>query len=709
MGEISTMAKQKSPVLSIGLIVKDEIRTIERCLRALSPLRKAIACELVIADTGSSDGTREIAAEYADILFDFEWINDFSAARNAVIDRCSGTWCLMVDADEILDENIEDLYTFLKGDSQRKFEIVNIIVRNYNSREMKENDCTDFEALRLFRLNRGFRYKGSIHEAIPLSKENVSGRLPSVILHHDGYAQRTQEEKKHHKEKCDRNQQLLEQKLADGGENDPILYVQLIESTHDMKSRKHYCELGYRYLQSKKDKTLNTAEKTLTCRIIACWFLWQEERVFPLLQSVLSQIDTHFLYLCDISFFASRYYEGKKEYEKALFYCRQYEKAIQMYDMGEYEASSFIISSSSCIYLKERLGQQLLLARCLFETGEEKSVKKHLQNLPLSSLFQYEHLFQYYICLLLTMGAAPWVPEQAAVLFAALDMCEEENSKKSAYDLVIQLLTNELAKGTEMDSLRIFETAMGEVRLSVQIMRATEAVQIQTLIEQVEDWQKLSPLAAYHALECRCPLPDSFYEQGIDNLQKMSIFFAMQSNTADILLSWAGALQGEKSLLQVRFVLDYCALVLQKEGHTTDEWNALCRLFVRMADLLSTRMYHPDFLQTKSEWGVLPSVQQFALLLLSGKKALEENEELTFVKLLQEGVRAVPQMKHFIMHLSDKKNRLAAFPAAEMVELAAQVKVLLAQFAPQDPSVRQLKEGEAYKKVAPLVESKYTV
>ena len=57
------------PLLSIGMIVKNEERCLEKCLKALKPLREAIPCELVIADTGSTDKTREIAAKYADILF----------------------------------------------------------------------------------------------------------------------------------------------------------------------------------------------------------------------------------------------------------------------------------------------------------------------------------------------------------------------------------------------------------------------------------------------------------------------------------------------------------------------------------------------------------------------------------------------------------------------------------------------------------------
>ena len=40
--------------------------------------------EIVIVDTGSVDATKQIAFEYTDKVYDFEWINDFAAAKNAV-------------------------------------------------------------------------------------------------------------------------------------------------------------------------------------------------------------------------------------------------------------------------------------------------------------------------------------------------------------------------------------------------------------------------------------------------------------------------------------------------------------------------------------------------------------------------------------------------------------------------------------------------
>lgn len=58
--------------------------------------------EIVIVDTGSSDATKEIAARYTDRIYDFEWIDDFSAARNYAFEQATGDYLLWLDADDVL-------------------------------------------------------------------------------------------------------------------------------------------------------------------------------------------------------------------------------------------------------------------------------------------------------------------------------------------------------------------------------------------------------------------------------------------------------------------------------------------------------------------------------------------------------------------------------------------------------------------------------
>jgi len=65
-------------MLSVCLITKNE----EHCIgNALSSI-KAIADEIIVVDTGSTDRTADIAREFGAAVYNFMWINDFSAARN---------------------------------------------------------------------------------------------------------------------------------------------------------------------------------------------------------------------------------------------------------------------------------------------------------------------------------------------------------------------------------------------------------------------------------------------------------------------------------------------------------------------------------------------------------------------------------------------------------------------------------------------------
>jgi O-antigen biosynthesis protein len=60
--------------------------------------------EIIVVDTGSSDRTKEIAAEHGARVFDFPWCDNFAAARNEAIRHASGQWIFWLDADEYLDE-----------------------------------------------------------------------------------------------------------------------------------------------------------------------------------------------------------------------------------------------------------------------------------------------------------------------------------------------------------------------------------------------------------------------------------------------------------------------------------------------------------------------------------------------------------------------------------------------------------------------------
>ena len=84
--------------VSLVMIVKNEESTLERCLESV----KNIVDEIVIVDTGSVDNTKEIAQRFNAKIYDFEWCNDFSAARNYALSKATGEIRLVLDADEYI-------------------------------------------------------------------------------------------------------------------------------------------------------------------------------------------------------------------------------------------------------------------------------------------------------------------------------------------------------------------------------------------------------------------------------------------------------------------------------------------------------------------------------------------------------------------------------------------------------------------------------
>lgn len=83
------------------MIVKSEEHNLGECLRSVTDL----VDEIVVADTGSTDKTKEIARQFGAKVIDFPWIDHFAAARNAALQHATGHWRFWMDADDRLDED----------------------------------------------------------------------------------------------------------------------------------------------------------------------------------------------------------------------------------------------------------------------------------------------------------------------------------------------------------------------------------------------------------------------------------------------------------------------------------------------------------------------------------------------------------------------------------------------------------------------------
>lgn len=195
---------QEKTTLSACLIVKNEEKLLPECLDSL----RAIVDEIVVADTGSSDQSVEIARKGGARVFTHPWSDDFSAARNAALEQARGDWILTIDADERLEW--KDAASFKKPLREKgKWGFILTLVNVFEERS------SEVLLLRLFRNHPEIRYTGLVHERVDPSLAEVSGDFEKAVgrhparIFHQGYLV----ERRREKEKDDRDIRLLKKQI----------------------------------------------------------------------------------------------------------------------------------------------------------------------------------------------------------------------------------------------------------------------------------------------------------------------------------------------------------------------------------------------------------------------------------------------------------------------------------------------------------------
>ena len=106
--------------LSLCMIIKDEELVLDRCLNSICD----IVDEIIIVDTGSSYNSKEIAKRYTDNIYDYNWNDDFSEARNFSFEKATKDYILWLDADEILENENKDKLLHLKQSLSSDIDVV---------------------------------------------------------------------------------------------------------------------------------------------------------------------------------------------------------------------------------------------------------------------------------------------------------------------------------------------------------------------------------------------------------------------------------------------------------------------------------------------------------------------------------------------------------------------------------------------------------
>lgn len=204
--------------ISVCIITKNEASNLEKCLQALQPY----PFEIVVVDTGSTDNSKEIAAKYTDKLYDFEWIDDFSAARNFAADHASHNIIFPVDTDEFLVRlDLEELQTLIEENPKA----VGTVKRLDYFETDGEKHCQICMIDRIYH-RRYYHYDKPIHEVLtPMIRIPYASYTAPIEIDHVGYLGSG----KLLQEKAMRDMELLLKEVAQNPQ-EPYNYFQIAQS-----------------------------------------------------------------------------------------------------------------------------------------------------------------------------------------------------------------------------------------------------------------------------------------------------------------------------------------------------------------------------------------------------------------------------------------------------------------------------------------------
>lgn len=289
--------------ISLCMIVKNEEKVLERCLECVSD----IVDEIIIVDTGSVDKTKDIASKFTDKIYDFVWINDFSAARNYAFSKAEMQYIMWLDADDIIYEKDRNELKKLK---ETLPDTVDVVMMRYNTAfDENGNPVFLYYRERIFKNNSGFLWVGEVHEAI----------VPKGIIF---FSEIAITHKKTEKSYPDRNLKIFEQKLAEGKKLD---FRQKFYYGRELYYHKRFDEAIFLFEECINSDRCWIENRLDSCRMCALCYeeLGIYSKVITFLLKSFELASPRAEILCEIG----RYFFVKEKYEIAIYW---YKSALEI-------------------------------------------------------------------------------------------------------------------------------------------------------------------------------------------------------------------------------------------------------------------------------------------------------------------------------------------------------------------------------------------
>jgi glycosyltransferase involved in cell wall biosynthesis len=227
--------KGSCPMVSLTMIVRDEEHNLPHCLGSV----RGIFDEIVVVDTGSKDRTVEIVREFGAKVFHFNWIDDFSAARNVALSHATGDYAFWLDGDDLVEpveqEELRGLIERLKHGDDAAY----VVRCACDPSPDGGGGDTVVDHIRLFPLMPNVCWTYRVHEQIlpSLRRANIPVRWTDLTVRHTGYVDPAVRSRK-----LDRDSRILQAELSERPD-DPFILFNLGSIAIEQKD--WACALGY--------------------------------------------------------------------------------------------------------------------------------------------------------------------------------------------------------------------------------------------------------------------------------------------------------------------------------------------------------------------------------------------------------------------------------------------------------------------------------
>jgi hypothetical protein len=231
---------------SLCMIVKNEAHTLGRCLESVA----GVFDEVIIADTGSTDGTKDVAARFGARVVDFPWVDDFAAARNHAFENATGDYLMWLDADDVLLPPDSAKLLDLKRTLDPQIDAVSMVY--HTAFDDVGNVIASNRRFRIVHRSKGFVWVGAVHEDLEASGAFTYLDTDIVITH-----RKPPDESGPSR----RNLEILEKLIATG---DAVRPVDLLNYARELEMHKEFQQAIPYY-----EQFLSTGHGDVNARVFA--------------------------------------------------------------------------------------------------------------------------------------------------------------------------------------------------------------------------------------------------------------------------------------------------------------------------------------------------------------------------------------------------------------------------------------------------------